>query len=136
MIKEALLEFKGNIIEKHVNLSKAADAISNVNAPQRIFYKDYLADFSENIYAGYNPSQADDAVHGSYPRATGFSTDFTAVTSGDGLWGQNAQGVTFAALGNVNYTFAGGVDYSATGGMKAELAKLITAYGSSLIRMR
>ena len=127
--KGSVTGIKGNIIEKHVNLSKAADAISNVNAPQRIFYKDYLADFSENIYAGYNPSQADDAVHGSYPRATGFSTDFTAVTSGDGLWGQNAQGVTFAALGNVNYTFAGGVDYSATGGMKAELAKLITAYG-------
>ena len=41
----------------------------------------------------------------------------------------DAQGVTFSALGNVNYTFAGGVDYSATGGMKAELSSLITAYG-------
>ena len=127
--KGTVTGIKGNIIEKHISLSKASDAISNVNAPQRIYYKDYLADFSENIYAGYNPSQADDTFHSSYPRATGFSTDFTAVTTGDGLWGQEAQGVTFAALGNINYTFAGGVDYSTTGGMKAELSSLITAYG-------
>jgi hypothetical protein len=120
---------KGNIIEKHISLSKAGDAISNVNAPQRIYYKDYIADFSENIYAGYNPSQDADAYKGTVPRATGFSTEFTPVTTGDGLWGLDAQGVTFSALGNVNYTFAGGVDYSATGGMKAELSNLITAYG-------
>ena len=37
---------RGNIIEKHVSVSKAKDAISNVNAPQRIFYESYLADFS------------------------------------------------------------------------------------------
>jgi hypothetical protein len=32
--------------------------------------------------------------------------------------GSNAQGVTFAAIGNKTYTLAGGVDYSASGGMK------------------
>ena len=101
----------------------------SVNAPQRIFYKDYLADLSANIYAGYNPSQAADTFKGTVPRATGFSAGFTQVTTGDGLWGLNAQGVTYSALGNVNYTFAGGVDYSAAGGMKAELSSLITAYG-------
>ena len=127
--KGSVTGIKGNIIEKHVNLSKAGDAISNVNAPQRIFYKDYLADFSENIYAGYNPSQGLDTVKLTTPRATGFSAGFTPVTIGDGLWGLDAQGVTYSALGNVNYTFAGGVDYSATGGMKAELSNLITAYG-------
>ena len=120
---------KGNILEKHVNLSKAGDAISNVNAPQRIYYKDYLADFSANIYAGYNPSQQTDAFFGTTPRATGFSAGFTPVTTGDGLWGQDSQDVTFAGLGNVTYTFGGGVDYSATGGMKAELSNLITSYG-------
>ena len=120
---------KGNILEKHVNLSKAGDAISNVNAPQRIYYKDYLADFSANIYAGYNPSQQTDAFFGTTPRATGFSAGFAPVTTGDGLWGQDSQDVTFAGLGNVTYTFGGGVDYSATGGMKAELSNLITSYG-------
>ncbi len=127
--KGSVTGIKGNIIEKHINLSKAGDAISNVNAPQRIFYKDYLADYSENIYAGYNPSQGLDTVKLTTPRATGFSAGFTPVTTGDGLWGLDAQGVTYSALGNVNYTFAGGVDYSATGGMKAELSSLITAYG-------
>jgi len=119
---------KGNIIEKHVNLSKAGDAISNVNAPQRIYYKDYLADFSENIYAGYNPSSAADTFHGTAPRASGFSTDYTAVTTADGLWGLDAQGVTFSVVGNKTYDFGGGVDYSTTGGMKAELSDLITSY--------
>ena len=127
--KGSVTGIKGNIIEKHVNLSKAGDAISNVNAPQRIFYKDYLADYSANVYAGYNPSQGLDTVKLTTPRATGFSAGFTPVTTGDGLWGLDAQGVTYSALGNVNYTFAGGVDYSATGGMKAELSSLITAYG-------
>ena len=127
--KGSVTGIKGNIIEKHVNLSKAGDAISNVNAPQRIFYKDYLADYSANVYAGYNPSQGLDTVKLTTPRATGFSAGFTPVTTGDGLWGLDAQGVTYSALGNVNYTFAGGVDYSATGGMKAELSNLITAYG-------
>ena len=119
---------KGNIIEKHVNLSKAGDAISNVNAPQRIYYKDYLADFSENIYAGYNPSSAADTFHNTSPRASGFSTDYTAVTTADGLWGLDAQGVTFSVVGNKTYDFGGGVDYSTTGGMKAELSDLITSY--------
>ena len=127
--KGSVTGIKGNIIEKHINLSKAGDAISNVNAPQRIFYKDYLADYSANVYAGYNPSQGLDTVKLTTPRATGFSAGFTPVTTGDGLWGLDAQGVTYSALGNVNYTFAGGVDYSATGGMKAELSSLITAYG-------
>ena len=127
--KGSVTGIKGNIIEKHLNLSKAGDAISNVNAPQRIFYKDYLADYSANVYAGYNPSQGLDTVKLTTPRATGFSAGFTPVTTGDGLWGLDAQGVTYSALGNVNYTFAGGVDYSATGGMKAELSSLITAYG-------
>jgi len=119
---------KGNILETHLNLSKAADAVSNVNAPERIYYKDYLADNSANIYAGYNPSSAADTFHSTAPRASGFSTDYTGVTTADGLWGLDAQGVTFSVIGNVNYTLGGGVDYSATGGMKAELSNLITSY--------
>ena len=62
------------------------------------------------------------------PRATGFSTDFTAVTTTDGLFGLDAQNTTYSALGNVSYTFGGGVDYSTTGGMSASLASLITSY--------
>ena len=61
--KGSITGIKGNLIEKHTNLSKAKDAISNVNAPQRIYYKDYLADFSDNVYAGNNPSEAFDAYY-------------------------------------------------------------------------
>jgi hypothetical protein len=118
----------GTLLETHLNLSKAVDAVSAVNSPQKIWYEDYLADFSSQIYAGGNPSSAADAYHGTTPRATGFSTSFTPVTTGDGLWGQNAQGVTFAAIGNKTYTLAGGVDYSASGGMQATLGDLITSY--------
>ena len=119
----------GTLLETHLGLSKALDAVSAVNSPQKIWYEDYLADFSSQIYAGGNPSSAADAYHGTSPKATGFAgTSFTGITTGDGLWGQDAQGVTFAAIGNKTYTLSGGVDYSASGGMQATLGDLITSY--------
>ena len=120
---------RGNLLEKHVSLSKAFDSVSNVNAPQKIWYEQYLADFSAQIYAGSNPSNAADAYWGTEPRATGFSTAFSPISIGDGLWGQTAQDITFSAIGNVTYILGGGVDYSAAGGMKPELGDLITSYG-------
>ena len=119
---------QGNILEKHISISKASDSVSAVNSPQKIFYKNYLANFSGYVYAGRNPSAAGDAYHGTVPTATGFSSGFTPVSTANGLWGQAAQGVTFSSVGNVTYTFAGGVDYSASGGMNATLADLVTAY--------
>jgi hypothetical protein len=123
-----LTGIQGNIVEKFNSLSKALDSVSSVNAPQKIWYKDFLADFSEYAYAGFNPSNDEDSFHGTVPRATGFSTGFVPYTTAEGLWGQNAQGITYAALGNVGYAFSGGVDYSSTGGMKATLGDLITSY--------
>ena len=125
---------QGTILETHLGLSKALDSVSSVNSPQKNWYEQYLADFSSQIYAGGNPSSAADAFHGTTPRATGFTTysgnaaSFTPITLSDGLWGQTAQGVTFAAIGNKTYTLSGGVDYSASGGMKATLGDLMTSY--------
>ena len=68
---------KGNVIEKHLSLSKAVDAVSSVNSPQKIYYKNYVADFSDNVYAGFNPSNSEDTYHKTAPRATGFGTAFT-----------------------------------------------------------
>ena len=134
--KGTVTGIRGNLLEKHLHLSKAFDAVSSVNSPQKTWYENYLADFSEYVYAGGNPSNAIDAYHGTNPVATGFatysgvkSTAFTPISTGDGLWGQNAQGVTFAAIGNTSYTLKGGEDYSSYGGMKAELGPTITAYG-------
>ena len=119
---------QGNLLEKHQNISKAGDAISQVNSPQKIYWKNYLADYSNYIYQGYNPSQAVDGYWGTSPTATGFSTDYTPVTTGKGLWGLDAQGTTYSALGNVTYTLGGGVDYSAAGGYAAELGDLSNSY--------
>jgi hypothetical protein len=119
---------QGTILEKFVGLSKAFDSISAVNSPQKIWYEQFLADFSSQVYAGSNPSSAADSYHGTAPRAVGFSSSFTPRTTTQGLWGQNAQGITFSSIGNVSYTLAGGVDYSASNGMKADLGDLITSY--------
>tara|TARA_Y100000816_G_scaffold224871_1_gene169782 strand:+ start:6888 stop:9131 length:2244 start_codon:yes stop_codon:yes gene_type:complete len=133
---------QGNVLEKHISLSKAADAISNVNSPQKIYYQDYLADFSENLFAAGNPSSAHDTHHNTVPRAVGFtsvsgtkSASFTAESIAGGLWGQNAQDITFSALGNVSYTLGGGKDYSGgipatgdNGGMSTSLGNLQTSY--------
>jgi hypothetical protein len=119
---------QGNILEKHISVSKASDSVSSVNSPQKIWYKNYLANFSQYIYAGYNPSLARDSQWGSNPVATGFSSAFTPFTLPQGQWGQEAQGVTFSAIGNVAYNFGGGVDYSANGGMSASLGDLVSAY--------
>jgi hypothetical protein len=127
---------QGNILEKHVGLSKALDSVSNVNSPQKIWYEQYIADFSAQVYAGGNPSSAGDSYWGTTPVATGFTTysgvkaaSFTPITTSGGLWGQNAQDTTFSAIGNKTYTLGGGVDYSAAGGMEADLGNLITSYG-------
>ena len=129
---------QGNILEKFTGLSKAKDAISNINSPEKIYYKDFIASRAENIYAGYNPSQAEDTFHNTLPVATGFGTGFVANTTAQGLWSQNAQSTTFAGIGNVTYSLGGGTDYSSVSGkipapgengsMLATLGDLKTAY--------
>ena len=119
---------QGQILEKHTNLSKALDSVSDVNSPQKIWYEQFIADYSDNIYAGGNPSAANDTYWNTVPLATGFSSGYTKNTTAQGLWGQNAQGITFGAIGKQTYTLSGGVDYAAGGGMGAALSDLITSY--------
>ena len=119
---------QGNILEKHISISKSADGVSAVNSPQKIWYKNYLANFSNYVYAGKNPSSAADAYWGTTPVSTGFSAGFTQYTTAQGLWGQNAQGIVFGAIGNKTYTLTGGINYSTNGGMSASLGDLVSAY--------
>jgi hypothetical protein len=102
----------GNILEKFTNLSKARDAISAVNSPTKIWYKNYLANFSNYVFAGTTPSETADSFHQTEPKATGFSSGFIPFTISDGVWGQNALNVTFSSIGNKTYNLAGGTDYS------------------------
>ena len=115
---------QGNLLEKHLFLSKASDAISAENAPQKVFWKDYLALNSAYIYAGDNPSDGSDG----FVAVSGFSSGFSGITTASGTWNRDAQGVTFNVIGNTSYTLTGGVDYSASNGMTATLGNLITSY--------
>jgi hypothetical protein len=103
---------QGNILEKHLNLSKARDSVSANNSPAKIWYKEYLAIFSNYIFAGANPSVSEDLFHNTKPAATGFSSNFVPIQIDDGLWGLNTQGITFSSLGNKTYNLSGGSDYS------------------------
>ena len=120
---------QGNLLEKHIGLSKASDAVSAVNSPQKIFWKNYIADNSAYIYAGDNPSVGLDLYNGVEPRAAGFSTAFVANTESDGQWNVPSQGKTFSSIGNVSYTLGSGVNYTSPGnGMAPALSDLITSY--------
>ncbi len=119
---------QGSILEKHLSLSKANDATADGDAPTRIYYKDYVQYRSQYVFAGINPSQAEDAFHNTTPLATDFSSGYTPRTIAEGLWSQDAQGVTFSAIGNVSYTMAGGSDYQSGGGMLADLGSLNVSY--------
>ena len=117
---------QGNLLEKFIGLSKATDAISAVNSPQKIWWKNYLAVFSKYLYVGDNPS--DDLNVNEDVVPTGFSSGFTANTTAQGLWNLDSQDRTYSGLGNVTYNLSGGQDYSASGGMTATLGDLFTSY--------
>ena len=119
---------QGSLLEKHLFLSKASDATADADAPTRIYYKDFVALNSTEVFPGYNPSNAADAYHNTAPLAVGFSTNYVPYTIGDGLWGQEAQEVYFSAIGNISYKLMGGSDYQAAGGMRATLGDLYTSY--------
>lgn len=116
---------QGNLLEKHLFLSKASDAVSAENYPQRIFWKEYIALNSAYVYAGDNPSDGSDGS----VAASGFSTAFAGISTASGLWNQPAQNVTYNVIGNSTYNLTNGVDYSAGNGMGATLADLNTSYG-------
>jgi len=123
---------QANLLEKHVGLSKAQDAISAVNSPTRIWWRDYIARYSEYLYVGDNPS--DESTNEQVSPTTFSEGELNVpITDAEGLWDQDAQDISFTALGNATYTLTGGLDYSTdapggTGTMTAGLGELITSY--------
>jgi hypothetical protein len=117
---------QGNLLEKHIGLSKAVDSISAVNSPQKNWWKNYLSVFSDYVYAGDNPS--DDLNVNEPVFATGFSSGIIPYTDTQGLWNVEAQNRTFSAIGNVTYTLSGGKDYGVDKGMNATLGDLFNSY--------
>jgi hypothetical protein len=125
---------QGNILEKHLNLSKATDSVSGVNSPQKTWYRNYLANFSEYVYSGTNYYTTADSINNVIPVVTGFTTysgtkteSFNPITASNGGWNKEAQGTVFNAIGNVTFTLSDGADYSGNS-MSADLGSLNTAY--------
>jgi len=116
----------GNILEKHLFLSKAEDSISAVNPAQRNWWKTYIAQFSEYVYVGDDPSDNSNANEKVYQ--TGFSSGFVGLTTAQGQWNNPAQGKTFSAIGNVTYNLSGGKNYTLADGYTTTLGDLVTAY--------
>ena len=117
------------ILEKFLNLSKAVD--TKISPSQNVYYKDYLAYNSNYIYSGKSIGDASDAYWGTAPVSVKFSSGFTPQDTTTGVWGVNAEGVTFNSIGNVSYTLSGGFDYSGTGnigGFAVSLTNLTDAY--------
>jgi len=116
----------GSILEKHPNLSKGKDVTQS--GGRSIYYKDYLADNSDYIFAGVSLVNAADSHHGTNPLASGFSSGFVAETTNSGAWGQNAKEVKFSSIGNVGYPLVGGLDYTGVGLFDAPLGDILTGY--------
>ena len=73
-------------------MSKASDA--KISPSTATFYKDYIANYSELIFAG-----AVESGSGlKFASSSGYTVDAT------GTWGQKAQGVTFNGIGCLLYT--------------------------------
>ena len=125
---------QGNILEKHIGLSKATDSVSAVNSPLKTYYRNYLANFSNYVYSGTNYYTSADTLNSVSPVATGFTTysgvaaaSFTPINLSSGGWNNEAQGVTFNCVGPETFSLSGGADYSGNGA-KATLGALSTAY--------
>ena len=131
---------KGNLVEKFAGLSKALDAISAVDSPTRIYYKDFLAQYSEYVFAGGNPSDIatnETVVSSAFDleaaAVAGYGS-LTEVTLGAGVWGQSGKEVAFSVYGTKVFRLAGGKDYVPedlpTNSTNETTQSLITATGN------
>ena len=106
----------GNIVEKFTFLSKASDSITSPTAA--VFYKNTLANLSEYVFSGKHSTGVSGGINGEIGK-------FTATS---GVWGTNAQGVTFNVEGAKTYNLTAGKNYTAADGFDASLADVMTSY--------
>ena len=111
----------GAILEKFTFLSKADDAKNSFG--DAIYYKNFIAENSDNIFVGI--------ATGNGSIASGIITAFTASSTSDNTWSQDAQDVDFNFVGNKLYELQGGKDYSGVsteGGYSTSLGNIIGGY--------
>ena len=114
----------GNVLEKHLYLSKAKDG--KRQPAEEVYYKNYLANRSEYIYAGAAPSGKASGLTAVNSGSGDTDIKDFAVTSGN--WGSNAAGVTYNVEGNRSYDLVGGKDYSGTDGYLVGKGDVINSY--------
>ena len=114
----------GNVLEKHLYLSKAKDG--KRQPAEEVYYKNYLANRSEYIYAGAAPSGTASGLTAVNSGSGDTDIKDFAVTSGN--WGSNAAGVTYNVEGNRSYDLVGGKDYSGTDGYLVGKGDVINSY--------
>ena len=115
----------GTILEKHLNVSKATDALYSVGSPS--YWRSYLKTNSEYIFGGSAPSGVVASGFGSgYVPSTNFAWDQQAEVSGTP--------VIFGGIGTVNGLMGGGTNYDAgtsiddNGALAASLSKIVNGY--------
>ena len=94
----------GTVLEKHLSLSKAKDAVFSAGSPS--YWRKYLYNNSELIFGGGAPAGI---------TTTGYSSGFTL--QGDDAWDQPAEGIIFSASGNQTLTLTNGFNYDYSSGI-------------------
>jgi hypothetical protein len=111
----------GNILEKHLGLSKATDAEFSAGSPS--YWRRFLELNSRFIFGGKSPAGIATIT---------YSADFTP--SIDTGWDQRAANVNFACIGEKTIVLGGGKNYNGqtgittSGAMTASISKLSEAY--------
>ena len=98
----------GTILEKSLSISKAKDAEFSLGSPS--YWRKFTANSSQYIFAGSAPAGI--VTTGFASGGTGFDRE------SDVGWDQNAEGITFGAIGNSNNTLGGGWNYDGGGNVE------------------
>jgi len=111
----------GTILEKHLGLSKAKDAVYSFGSPS--YWRRYLTTGSQYIFGGSSPTGV---------VTTGFGEGFELAT--DTGWDQEAQDIIFAGSGARDLSLRGGKNYDGgealdvSGSLAPSLSDIIGGY--------
>ena len=90
---------EGTILEKHLSLSKAKNAVYSVGSPS--YWNKYVSEGSSFIFAGSQPTGV---------VTCGFSAGFTLATNGD--WNADTEeNLVYDCIGSQTYSMTGGLNY-------------------------
>jgi phage tail sheath protein FI len=117
------------ILEKFTNLSKALD--TQISPSQKVYYKSYIAENSQYIYAGASFGDNVDDYWNITPVSSKFSSGTTPQPTSSGVWGTDATNVSYNVIGNQQFALTNGKDYSGNssiGGYEVTLSDITNAY--------